>query len=160
MRQQPHPITKPHHVFAAAQHLLGEDFLASLTKKSVTQIYRWSADPDRCDQVSRNPMDILAIILDRIQELGREDVVEASLRVLAAPLGYHVQAREIRSDKNSAQREGNDCMVALGRAVQLLDESLEDGKIDEEECDKILPEALNLVRQAHELVDALMKRKA
>jgi len=103
-RLMPTIITRSHHFFTSAQRILGEERLATVWKKSVSQVYRWGADPARCDDPSRNPIDLLKVLFDDLQEVGRDDVVEGALRILAESHGYQVGPREIRSDKNSATR--------------------------------------------------------
>jgi len=160
MRPIPGHITRSFHFFAAAQRLLGEEYLASLWKRGVATIYRWGANPDTCDDTGRNPLDLLQITLSRLEEIGRSDLVEGALDLLAEPLGYRVEARHIRSDKNSATREVLDVNTALGQVAQLLNDCLADGRIDDDERERLMPVAVKLVRQASELLDAIQKGRA
>lgn len=50
-----------HQIFSAAAKILGLDFMADLWKKSHRQIYRWGADDDFCEEVTRNPLDLMQI---------------------------------------------------------------------------------------------------
>jgi len=158
MRPQPSHITRSYQFFSAALRLLGEDLLRTIWGRSTTQVYRWGADPARCDDVNRNPIDLLSLTLERMQELGRDDIVEGALRVLITPLGYDVRPKEIFSDKG-ATGETFDVNIALGKVSEMLSECLADRRIDEDERERLMPVVAQLVRQASELLDAINKRR-
>ena len=79
--------------FHAVRKVLGEAFLQKLYKKSPRQIYRWSANPDYCEDVEKNPLDRLIVLIKKLAEVGREDIALAALRILADILDCDVVPR-------------------------------------------------------------------
>jgi len=69
--------------FHACRVVLGKSFLQKVFKRSLRQIYRWSANPQFCEEVERNPIDCLKIVIDRLKEIGRDDIAYAGLQILA-----------------------------------------------------------------------------
>lgn len=51
------PPLKTWQVMHALRKTLGDSFLQKLYKRSLRQIYRWSADPRFCEDTERNPLD-------------------------------------------------------------------------------------------------------
>ncbi|VEN72798.1 hypothetical protein EPICR_10297 [Candidatus Desulfarcum epimagneticum] len=83
-------ISEMHHVFQEARKILGVSYLASHWKKSKRQIYAWGADPDHCEVRSINPLEKLKLMLIDVKEKGDEETIQATLRLLARPLGYDI----------------------------------------------------------------------
>ncbi len=150
-------IKKTHQFFSAANTILGVSEMVKLWNKSQRQIYTWAADPDFTEHNGKNPLDLLRATMRRLQEAGRDDVVEMGLRLLTEPLGYEISRMDIQSDKGSASLELMDVTEALGQVASGLRDILEDGEITEEE--KIFFSSLvdRLILQAKELKDAIGK---
>lgn len=157
-RIMPTIVTRSFQVFSSAQRILGEERLAIIFKKSFSQLYRWSADPDKCEDPSRNPIDLLRIMFNDLEEVGRDDVVAGALRILAAP-DYEVNRTAIFSDKDSSLQEQGDCMAAIGRIAATLNDSLVDRVIDDREAEILIAKADDAIQQLREFKDAVQKRR-
>ncbi len=68
------PPLKTWQFFHACRKTLGDTFLQKLYNRGLRQIYRWAADPDFTDTNERNPLDRFRILLERLCEIGREDI--------------------------------------------------------------------------------------
>ena len=77
------PPLKTHQFYTACRKTLGKESLQQIYKKSPTQIYRWGMDPHFCDDWERNPLDRLNVLLERLCELGRDDIARAAVTILA-----------------------------------------------------------------------------
>lgn len=126
-------FVRSHQVFAAADKILGVEFMANLWKKSHRQVYRWGADEDFCEETCKNPLDLLRITLSRLQEVGREDVVEGAARLLLGPLGYEVWQRDACSDTGSVFTELLGLNKRMGELASTYEEVRADGEVTPEE---------------------------
>ncbi len=88
------PPLKSWQFFHSCRKVLGESFLQKLYKRSLTQIYRWSADPNLCADTERNPLDHLEAILLRLSEIGRPDIAQAAVSILADAVGCELRCLE------------------------------------------------------------------
>lgn len=155
MRRLPQHITQSFQVFAAAQCVLGAQYLTQLWKRSTAQVYRWGTNPSHSvDTYRHNPLDLLLTTLREMQQRGHEDLIEDTLLLLAEPFGLEVRPKEIKSEKG-ARRALGDVIAALGRVAERLPEGLEDPQFD-----VTLGYARDLCRRARELLDAINKRRA
>lgn len=80
------PPFKTWQFYAACKKLLGMAALQKIFKKSPTQIYRWARDPV-CEDTEKNPLDRTAALLERLCEIGREDIARAAVNILAKTVG-------------------------------------------------------------------------
>ncbi|MGH7966222.1 MAG: hypothetical protein ACRERD_31100 [Candidatus Binatia bacterium] len=157
--RKPSHLTKSFHIFSAAHRLLGDELLGELWKKSLRQIYRWGTDPAVSDDASRNPLDLVLLTLQRLQEMGRNDVVESALHILADPLGYEVTPKAIHSDKDSAMQEFCDVAESFSAASKELSASLADGTLDAEDRARLLMRVRAFVRQGQEMMEILERKE-
>lgn len=130
--------------------------MGTLFRVEKRQFYRWAANPDCCGETSRGPDLLLRSLYKRLQELGREDVVEGSLRVICGPLGYDVVKREVECD-HCMTGEVLDVQAALGRVAEGVSKVLLDGKVEWEEKREILALIDCMARQVAELKEAVDK---
>jgi hypothetical protein len=147
-------ITKTHQFFASANKLLGVHFMTKLWVKCDRTLYRWGADPDHCEEITRNPIDLLRITFHKLQELGRDDVVESALRLLCHGLGYSVRRDNIFSDKGNIILELLDVNAVLGKLSSCVQDVVSDGVITDSEKIKIESHIAALVTQALEMKHA------
>jgi len=130
--------------------------LGTLFRVEKRQFYRWAADPDFCGETSRGPDLLLRSLYKHLLELGREDVVAGSLRVICGPLGYDVVKRDVACD-HCMTGEVLDVQAALGRVAETVNDAMRDGKADWKEKREILALVDELSRQVAELKDAADK---
>jgi len=152
-------ITRTHQFWAATYHILGLPLLSKTYKVSHRQIQRWAADPDFCDQTQRNPLDHIITVCRRLQEVSRDDVVEAGLRRLLEPLGYSLHRSEIKSDKKSIALELLDVGRVQGTLISTYQEANVDFNISPDEQAALLSQADDLLQEIEELKDAIRHGK-
>lgn len=85
--------TETWQLYKAAREELGTAFMSKLYHRSKREVYRWSADPDFCEDTSRNPLDRLITLCRALFSAGRGDVVTNTLRMCADALGFEVNPR-------------------------------------------------------------------
>lgn len=155
MRSLPLHLTRSHHFFAAAHKILGDGPLASLWKKSRSQVERWCSDPTSFPSHSRNPIDLLTLTLKELQQRGREELVECTLRIVAEPFGYEVHPQKIAGGKGAGES-----LLACTAALGLVAEYLPEGFADQHKHDNLTASALTRVFRCRELLDAIQKGRA
>ena len=100
--------------FHACRKVLGDSCIQKIYKRSLRQIYRWSADPTYADQVERNPIDRLKLILEKLCEVGREDIATAGVNMLAEVVGCELRKIDrVEPDQESIEDECLDDYPAL-----------------------------------------------
>ncbi|AOY57300.1 hypothetical protein dsmv_3506 [Desulfococcus multivorans DSM 2059] len=100
------PPLKTWQFYAACRKVLGMTTLTKMFGKSQTQLYRWGRDPDCCEDVERNPLDRTNAILERLCELGRDDIAQAAVSILAKTIDCElVCIRPAYPDKTSIEAE-------------------------------------------------------
>ena len=108
--------------FHACRKILGDTCLQKIYKRSNKQIYRWSANPDFCEDVEKNPLDRLIVLVRKLAEVGREDIAFAGVRILADVLDCEVVPREHPTpDKATIADECLDdypAIVAFHKAIE------------------------------------------
>jgi len=154
-------IKQTSQIFSIINKIVGTKIHAKCWGVGERHVYRWGANSDYCDDCGRNPIDRLITALKRVDELGRDDAVESVLEYIVGLFGYKLIHNEsaVCSDKQSATLEILDVNSALGDITQKLQQSLMDGKIDEDERSGLLQSTSNLIRQAMELKDAIYQWK-
>lgn len=148
-------FTRTHQIFSASAKVLGKTYLHKLWNRSEREIYRWGADPDHCQDTAKNPLDLLRIQLERLQEVRRDDIVQAAATILFAPLGYSVQPTDIHSDRGTPEAEFLDVSAEMGKLADVLRISLADDRIDADERMALTEQANRLIQQCEELKDAV-----
>ena len=114
MTDMPTPILKSHQFFHAANHILGQTFMAGIYKRSRRQLYRWAADPDFCEDHQRNPIDRLAKILERLCEIGKTDIAKAGVGILAGAVKCRLaEDGDATPDKKTLAEECLDDLPAV-----------------------------------------------
>lgn len=152
-------IVRTHQFWSAAYHIIGKEALSKIYKVSHRQVERWGADPDFCDQVARNPLDLLVAVCKRLQEINRLDVVEAGLRRLLEPLGYSLCRSQVKSDKGSIAMELLDISQEAGDLARTYHEANSDYDISRDEQAELLARADFLIEETNQLKDAIKRGK-
>ncbi|MBU0680126.1 MAG: hypothetical protein KKD73_01770 [Proteobacteria bacterium] len=150
-------ITRTHQFWSSAFHIIGKGSLAKTYSVSTRQVERWSADPDFCECISRNPLDLLSVVCRRLLEVGRRDVVEGGLRRLVEPLGYCLRRNKVVSDKESIAHELIDLDCAKGLLAKTYLEAIKDDEISEDERAALLSRADDMIRDLEEVKDAIRR---
>ena len=117
------PPLKTWQFFHACRKTLGDTFLQKLYNRGIRQIYRWSADPDFTGNNERNPLDRFKILLERLAEIGREDIALSAIEMFADAIGYEVQknGKTVVPDQETIEAECLDdypALVDFHKAVQ------------------------------------------
>lgn len=100
------PPLKTWQFFHACRKTLGDAFLQKLYNRGMRQIYRWSADPDFTGNHERNPLDRFRILLERLCEIGREDIAVSAVEMLAQSVGCEVhRSGDVVPDQGSIEAE-------------------------------------------------------
>ena len=100
------PPLKSWQFYHSCRKILGRTFLQKLFQRSQTQIYRWSRDPDFCEDVERNPLDRMQILLERLCEIGREDIAQSAVAMLAHIVGCELRCTDpVHPDKENLEAE-------------------------------------------------------
>lgn len=148
-------IKRTHQFWSAASHILGKETITKTYQVVPRQVQRWSADPDHADQTSRNPIDLLLIVMTRLLEMGRVDIVEGGLRRLVEPLGYSIRANHATTDQGSIALELLDVSRCAGNIADCYLEANRDRKITPDDQAELLARADEMIRQVEELKDAI-----
>ena len=123
------PPLKTYQFYAACRKILGAATLQKLFKKSPTQIYRWGRDPNFCEDVERNPLDHLNVLLERLCELGRDDIARSAVDILAKTVDCELCCIDIANpDKDTVEAECLDDYPPVNRFHQAI-QSKEDPEI-------------------------------
>ena len=110
------PNFKTWQFYSASIRILGMETLTGLYKRSIRQIQRWSADPRTTESHQNNPVDRIEVLLEKLMELGRDDVAIVPVQRMASIVGMRlVPVNEPAPDKDTIADELNDNIPALGR---------------------------------------------
>lgn len=116
------PPLKSWQFYEACRHNLGIETLTSLFSRSKTQIYRWGRDPRACVDVEHNPIDRMQFLLERLCEVGREEIARAAVAMMAQTVGCRLQPDELAvPDQDTLEGECLDdypALVDFHRAVR------------------------------------------
>lgn len=100
------PPLKTWQFYKAYRKILGDTTLQKIFNRGVRQLQRWSADPDYVADSEKNPLDAHRIVLERLTEIGRDDIARGTVSFLADVIGCEVVCRESCSpDKNTVEAE-------------------------------------------------------
>ena len=115
------PPLKTHQFYAACRKILGMATLQKLFKKSPTQLYRWGMDPDFCEDWKRNPLDRLNVLLERLIEIGRDDIARAAVDILARTVDCELSCvNSANPDKDTVEAECFDDYPPVNRFHQAI----------------------------------------
>lgn len=118
------PPLKTHQFYSACRKILGKETLQKIYKKSPTQIYRWGMDPDFCEDWERNPLDRINVMLERLCELGRDDIAQAAVAILAKTVDCELSCiTPSHPDKDSIEAECLDDYPMVARFHQVIIEN-------------------------------------
>lgn len=107
--------------YHSCRKILGMATLQKLFKRSPTQIYRWSRDPDFGKDIERNPLDRTQALLKRLCEIGRYDIARGAVSILAATVGCELHYTEpAEPDKDTMEAECLDDYPAVARLHQTI----------------------------------------
>lgn len=119
------PPLKSWQFYAACRSTLGMETLQKLFKRSPTQIYRWGRDPDCCEDVERNPIDRMNFLLERLCEIGREEIAMSAVAMMARTVGCGLSANSaVVPDKTDIDAE---CLDDYPAVVEFHN-AIRDGK--------------------------------
>lgn len=159
MSVQNDTIKRTHQFWSAASHVLGKEIITKTYQVEARQVQRWAADPDFAAQTSRNPIDLMVIIMTRLLEIGRRDIVEGGLRRLAEALGYSIKANDAHTDQGSIALELLDVSRGIGDLANSYLTANRNNKISKDEQADLLSRADEVIRQLEELKDAVIHGK-
>lgn len=112
---------KTYQLINSIRRILTDSFLQKTYKVEMRQIHRWSCDPNTSASHQANPLDRIELILDRLMEVGREDIARAIVARMAHIVGCELRILE-RSEpnKDTIAEECCDDIPPLGRFHQVL----------------------------------------
>jgi len=90
------PPLKSWQFWNATRKILGETFLSKLYRRCPRQLYRWAADPAFTSDIEKNPIDHITIVLERLAEIGRDDIARSAISIMAGVIGCEV----VRAESN------------------------------------------------------------
>jgi hypothetical protein len=145
-------------VFNYALHVLPRNSVAKIwglrhgEEKENRMAYYWAANPkDARSQV--NPIDRLAQLIEEFHLAAYGHVARAAIDIMAKPLGGRFEyLPNHKSDKGTVDGEAVDVTLAVSNLIQACRKSKEDGKVDQEERERIL----ECLRQAHREIGHLI----
>ena len=147
-------------VFHAAQKGLPKGTLQKIYRKSCRLVYYWAADPRYTDEVKRNPLDRIRMMLEQLDLAGCGNFARWAIDYLAEPLGgCFAYKNPARSDKDSIDGEIADVAVAMGKLADEIRYAAEDGKITRDELARVDDYGLELHRQVDELLEVAKRAK-
>lgn len=115
------PPLQSYQFFSSCRRLLGDSFLQKRFKRSLREIQRWSADPRYAEDTDRNPMDRYEVLLERLMELGRDDVARAAVARQAHLVGCELRCLDpVMPDAVSMEAECLDDYPAITRFHEAL----------------------------------------
>jgi|GEM_PF-1478160 len=146
---------EPWQFFSLVRKVLPAGMLQSIFSRSTRLVQLWSANPAYCEHTARTPLERLRLLLKHLYLAGYGEYSRWAIDYLAEPLGGCFAYRESsRSDKGSVDGEAVDAFTALGRLVDEIRASLEDGRLEPEEKDRIRERCRRVIRELEELMDA------
>ena len=100
--------------FLFCRKALGISFLQQIFKRGLTEIYRWSRDPEFTADSKRNPLDRLRLLLKEMRNQGHEREARAGVNYLAEAVGCRLrETNRPKPDKDSYWDECLDDYPAL-----------------------------------------------
>jgi len=116
MNDSPTVPLKTWQFFHSYRKTLGDTFLTKLFNRGSRQILRWAADPDFTTDHERNPLDRMKIILERLSEIGRDDIARGTVSFLAGAIGCELRCLEpAEPDQPTVEAECLDDYPAVTR---------------------------------------------
>ena len=104
----------PHEWFSGAIYHLGKSILLKIWNVSERTLERWSADKAMTASVTKNPIIMLGITLEKLMERGKIDFAQAAVDFLARIVGCHLVTIEDASpDKKTLAEECLDDLPPL-----------------------------------------------
>ena len=76
-----------------------------ITDDRTRQINRWSADPRYASSSQPNPLDRILDLLDRLMDIGKDDVARAAVDMQARMVGCVLREESPASDKKTVAEE-------------------------------------------------------
>jgi hypothetical protein len=131
MNDTPHPILKSHQFFHACRRILGQAVMGSIYKRSDRQLYRWAADPNFCEDHERNPIDSLKIVLERLCEMGREDVALGGVEILASVFNCRVAIVPRSPAQENSKSLAEECLDDLPAVAQYHEALMKKRSVEE-----------------------------
>jgi len=98
----------------AVYHLKNKSLVLKIWNCSERTLLRWSANPATTQSITKNPLEMLGITLEKLMERGRADFARAAVDYLAAIVGCALVCDgEIHPDKDNLAEECLDDLPAL-----------------------------------------------
>jgi hypothetical protein len=108
------------HFYRACLKLFGDDGFFKFFKVGVREAYRWGANPRHCEDIRRNPLEMLEAAVEELDILGEDEIALTPARVLAAKVRHRVVPCECSPDGENMHHEmfqGNQAVSAFYRAI-------------------------------------------
>ncbi|WP_024333094.1 hypothetical protein [Desulfotignum balticum] len=100
--------------YSGAIYHLGKSLILKIWNCSGRTLERWSADPATTESITKNPLGMLGITLEKLMERGRTDFARAAVDYLAGIVGCTLVCDgEIHPDKETLADECLDDLPAL-----------------------------------------------
>ncbi|HBA84900.1 MAG TPA: hypothetical protein DCZ95_12470 [Verrucomicrobia bacterium] len=147
-------------IFHVAKKVLPKGILQQIYTRSARLIDSWSADPRFCEVTARNPLDRMKILFAELSMAGRDAEVIAALDWLSEVVDRRTERLgQECSDKKSVDGEVADLAVAMGDLAAQVRYAMADGQVDSAESIRIKKAAMELAKEADQLLDAAGVRR-
>ena len=111
------------HFYRGCLKLFGDDGFFKFFKVGVREAYRWGANPRHCDDIRRNPLEMLEAAVEELDILGEEELALTPARTLAAKVRHRVVPCESSPDGENMYHE----MFQGRQAVSAFYQAIDDG---------------------------------
>ena len=146
-------------IFHAYMKILGTQTLRRIWGKCERQLYRWASDYRLEESDGQpNPLEKLRLTFERLDEINRRDMIEATLRFLVNHLGFEIHdVEKVQTDKGDVVLETLDITRVVGELSKTVQEAIADGVISEEEKVEIRNVLQKVIEEARQALDAINK---
>lgn len=140
------PVTT-YEFFQKCIALFKPEYLQELFRRSRSQVYRWSENPETASNPSRNPLDRIQTLFRRLEEVERVDLAISALKSLADSIGMRVIPKIApEPDQPTLQDEMLDDLPHLVR----FHDAMKDGKTLGE-VERLLEKAVHELHEDYEM---------
>jgi len=123
-RQPTHTPVAPWEWYSGAIYHLSKTAVLKIWNCSERTLERWSADPATTESITKNPLGMLGITLEKLMERGRVDFARAAVDHLAAIVGCSlVVDGDVVPDKDNLAEECLDDLPALAKLHTAMHEN-------------------------------------
>lgn len=120
-RKPSHTPVAPWEWYSGAIYHLSKTAVLKIWNCSERTLERWSADPATTESITKNPLGMLGITLEKLMERGRADFARSAVDYLAGIVGCTLVCDgDIKPDKDTLADECLDDLPALAELHQAL----------------------------------------